>query len=260
VTDDLLMLKRRGLLSTLAAAGFVSPAAADMDVGGGDMADASNANRVKYYVGTLAERPEAGVKGRVWEVHDPGGNMHGACFYDDGSAWNGPLDERVGSLHAGDTFTERIGAGTHHYAGDYDGVDQEARLDAALSAAAEGDVIYLENTVYGDRTISTVGITLVGTGTRQDGTQIANWTLDVALISLQNVHMNGSGSVTVTGRFIRLESVNNGTITVESQEAIVMGCHSVDVTLNANTCAVGILADDSTVTDNGAGNSVGVIA
>jgi hypothetical protein len=42
--------------------------------------------------------------------------MHGACFYDDGSAWNGPLDERVGSLHA-----ERVGRRQVHpenYAGD----------------------------------------------------------------------------------------------------------------------------------------------
>jgi hypothetical protein len=192
---------------------------------------------------------------RIKVEHDNGSVYY---FNDVGELASSSID--VESVSTDDIRTETIGAGERHYAGDYDGVDQEARLDAALSAAVSGDVIYLENATYGDRTISDGRITLVGTGTRQDGTEIGNWTLDASNISLQNISMGGSGSLTVNGRFNRVENVNSGSITVDEQEAIIMGCHAVDVTLNSITCAVGILADDSTVTDNGSSNSVGVIA
>ena len=101
-SSDRSKFTRREVVATLAATGaFASLGAGQsgggssggtvLGIGGGSMADAIGELRVKTYVGTMAERPSAGVEGRVFKVWDPSDpDNHGAIFYDDGTAWELP--------------------------------------------------------------------------------------------------------------------------------------------------------------------------
>jgi hypothetical protein len=101
-SSDRSKFTRREVVATLAATGaFASLGAGQsgggsgggtvLGIGGGSMADAIGELRVKTYVGTMAERPSAGVEGRVFKVWDPSDSAnHGAIFYDDGTAWEVP--------------------------------------------------------------------------------------------------------------------------------------------------------------------------
>lgn len=101
---------RRQVIGTLAGTAlFASMAAGQtgggaggtvLGIGGGAMADAAQEFRIKYYKDTLANRPAAGVKGRVYEVWDPpNGPEHGAVYHDTGAAWE-LVDRKVGALSA----------------------------------------------------------------------------------------------------------------------------------------------------------------
>lgn len=73
-----------------------------------------------------------------------------------------------------------MGNGWRHAAA-YDGVDADARLDAAIASASAGDVIYLEKTAtYAtDRTINK-RLKLIGTNAWADGSEVSGgtWTFD----------------------------------------------------------------------------------
>lgn len=107
-------VSRRGLLSSLAAAGVlggISASAATKDqkanvgIGGGSMADEAADLRAMVYEGTLDEQPEAGVRGRYFRVNDPGTQEHGELFEDVGDRWRS-LDLGVNQLDAGSVNAE----------------------------------------------------------------------------------------------------------------------------------------------------------
>lgn len=107
--DEQFLTTRRKVVGALAAAGVLGASASaqsggqtNLSAGGGSMADAYQEYRIKAYVGTKSERPSAGVEGRVWEVHDPGGTDHGAVYYDDGGSWQ-LVSRMVESITLADT-------------------------------------------------------------------------------------------------------------------------------------------------------------
>jgi len=171
----------------------------------------------------------------------------------------------VGAITIEQIGSERL------YAGAFDGSDPDQRLDAALSAATDGDIIFLENALYdADRTISKL-VLLLGTGLQQtpsgagQGTTIgAAWTLDVGRSVVQRAVMNASASISLTGRFSKLIRVqgraSNSPITVSADDTLISQGESLDVTYESGT-ANGIIdtVTNGTVTDNGS-NTVGDIA
>ena len=152
-----------------------------------------------------------------------------------------------------------------NYAGAFGGSDPDERLDNALSAASDGDVIYLERDRYLDnRTVST-SVTIIGTNSNtDDGTVIeADWTLDSINIHLANVGINGfnvSGDVTlelasrVTASNIELRT--DGGVVVTGNDVVIYGVmtRGSDNGLTFESDTSGGVVDTSTdlsITDNG---------
>jgi len=144
-----------------------------------------------------------------------------------------------------------------HYAGAFDGVDADARLDNALSAASSGDTVYLENMTYQtDRTISTK-VALIGAGP-EDSVIDAVWTTSERM-SLSKLTLEQSLEIGTPGSFITDINVN-GSINVNSDRNVLSGLIGGSVTFSDGT-NINII-DASTnvsITDNGT-NTVGDIA
>jgi hypothetical protein len=196
---------------------------------------------------------------------------NGDVFKYDESADKLQLLKTIKSVQTNETQTKTIGSGEYHYAGDYDGSDPDQRLDAALSAANEGDIIFLENALYdADRTISKKAL-LLGTGLQQvpsgagEGTTIgAAWTLDKGRCVIRRIVMNNSASISLTARFTKLISLqgrgSDTPITVSADDTMISQGENLDVTYESGT-ANGIIdtVTNGTVTDNGS-NTVGDFA
>ncbi len=111
--DGRLLTSRRAVIGALASAGVIgaTTGAASSDtsaaIGGGPVASEISDLEVRTYSGTFDERPDAGVEGRLYEVYDPGGEEHGAVFYDDGSSWD-KVDRRVQNLYSESINTEEL--------------------------------------------------------------------------------------------------------------------------------------------------------
>jgi len=138
-----------------------------------------------------------------------------------------------GAVDANAIDTEKLNT-DYHFAKSYSGADPDSRLDAAISAASNGETIYLENGTYdSDRTVSkdlrfvgpsaNAGATIEGTTT---------WTLS-GICEIENVDNNGTiqintgnctvtqvqnfdGSINVGGDFCVVDLVQNGSVTFES--------------------------------------------
>jgi hypothetical protein len=113
------------------------------------------------------------------------------------------------------------------YAGAFPGANADARFDNAISSAAAGDVIFLENAVYTkSRTFSTK-LSLIGTAVRFSGTDIQGsptWTFNEA-VNISDIS-NSSGDLTL--------DVNAGPSAIES----FIGTGSTQININTNGCTI----------------------
>ena len=172
------------------------------------------------------------------------------------------------ALEAESVSTEEL-VNDRLYAGAHDGSDPDARLDNTLSTASDGDVIYLENAVYGqDRTINTA-VMLCGTFTygtlETGGTEIVEdvtWTLNTRGVQLLNVSGQVGSEIVLTDRH-RLSGgyfSSETDITVQGDRAIITEIGFGNVTFESGT-ADGIIDScvGTSVIDNG-NNFVGDIA
>jgi hypothetical protein len=153
------------------------------------------------------------------------------------------------------------------YAGAFTGANADARLNSALSAASDGDVVYLESAIYDkDKTVDN-RVSLAGTGIFFRGTRITGtttWTFNESA-KLRDIHLpddtvtvnfNGNGSVVTN-----LNSVSGVTVSVDATRFRATRLSGLDVVLEANSA--GCVVDASTnitVTDNGSANIIGDIA
>jgi len=173
-----------------------------------------------------------------------------------------------GTLDAPAVSTEQL-TSDYHFAGAYDGADPDARLDNAISAAVDGDTIYLENGTYdSDRTISKK-LEIIGVGSleRRSGTDITGaWTLsaEVDLLNLGIRENATTDAVTVTTQrctLIRIGLGNNATVRVQANEVAVESSFRGEVIFETGNS--GGLVDScrgTAVTDNDGGNTQGDIA
>jgi hypothetical protein len=148
---------------------------------------------------------------------------------------------------------------TYYWASRYDGADADARLDAALSAATDGDTIYLEEAVYSaDRTISN-RLKIVGTGGAFSGSKIeATWTLG-ARVLLESVTIDNA-TVNVNSQNCAIMNSLGGSVTVSDGRFRYVANDGGDVTFESGTSSSIVDACvGTTVTDNGS-NTVGDIS
>jgi hypothetical protein len=165
--------------------------------------------------------------------------------------------------NVGALSTEQIGS-ERHYAGAYDGSDADSRLDNALAAASDGDVIYLENAQYtADRTISK---TLVIEGTRQGGSTIVGvWTINgrFSEISRCFVSQNNGGQLLVNIDRCHIHTITGSGdpfISVADDNVLLAGIVSFGNSVEFQSNTSGGLASqlvDTSVTGNSADNTVG---
>lgn len=156
----------------------------------------------------------------------------------------------------------------YHYAAFYDGADADARLDNAISAAGQGDRIYLETATYtADRTITASGLRglkLIGSGMGVGGygTDIdASWTISTIRVGLEGVRINTSASGSL--QFDSNDGIIDkcqGSLTVGGNNVRVLNGYTFGGTITFESSTSGGLVDGyvggTSVTDNGT-NSVG---
>ena len=211
--------------------------------------------------GTLYGKPDGSI---AIQETDSGADREVALAPD--GTFSAPSVE-TDSVSTKETHTETIGAGDYHYAGDYDGSDADARLDNALSAASDGDVIYLEAADYtDDRTINKRLIfigSMVGTsGTRFDGATI---TVDERC-KFEHIFIESAGAKIIFNAAIIIFSdgivgAQSEGLEVNDDNVMIYGVTGGgDVIFNDGT-SEGIVdaSTNVTVTDNG-NNTVGDVA
>jgi len=167
-----------------------------------------------------------------------------------------------GSVSVDETRTERIGSGTYHFAGDYSGGDPDTRLGNAISAASDGDVIFIEPLTYvSNRTIPKP---LTFQGASQSKTVIdCDWTLGGSRSSVKNINIPSSGSINADAGQLSILNCFNSTssvITVSADLFRYVGNRGANITFENGTSG-GIVdaCTGTSVTDNGT-NTVGDIA
>jgi hypothetical protein len=153
------------------------------------------------------------------------------------------------------------------YAGAFAGADADARLANAVSAAADGDVIYLESETYTADLTANTALSLIGTGVEFSDTRITGtttWTFNdstrlsgVACPSNDvTLEFNGKSSVLKDSQGFAVT-----TVTVDANQFRGYGLNNFNVTFEAGTDRCIIDASVLTsVTDNGGVNTVGNIA
>ena len=155
--------------------------------------------------------------------------------------------------------TEQIG-NERHYAGGYDGSDVETRLDNALAAASDGDVIYLESASYDSTRTVTTRVKFEGTNEATSGADIAgDWTLP----EFSGVTVRISGSLTLKNQGFVFGNTHAADITVTGSNCRLIGLQgngATTITFESDT-SNGIIDSSSrvSITDNGS-NTVGDIA
>lgn len=174
------------------------------------------------------------------------------------SIWDPNNSEIVADVNNSSTITEQIG-GEYHHAGSYDGADPDTRLGNALSAAANGDVVLLENAAYSTaRTFGFDGVLLGSFSvTGSGGSRIdAAWTLDSRAHIFRGM-TTGNGSIAVNASNTHISHVDDADITVSADRAILTGLLGGSVTFESGT-SEGVIDSSAatTVTDNGT-NTVG---
>jgi hypothetical protein len=244
--------------------------------------DVSNADQVQ---GRLVYATGSGTSSEGIYKHDGSSyaQVGGASseWQEDGNGNVVPIDgETVGdgtttadhqSVSTDETQTKTIGSGDHHYAGVYDGANADARLDNAVSAASEGDVIYLENAEYTvNRTISKL-LRIEGTqgfGGKYIGSAVSGeWTLDDRNIAVFYCGFVSGSQITIEKAEITVADCwvstvsGEGHIQINNDSARLYNlARDASVTFASGTTG-GIIDSCSriSVTDNGT-NTVGDIA
>jgi len=153
--------------------------------------------------------------------------------------------------NAGTLSTDSIDIdGTYHYAGD------DSELTNVLSNVSEGDTVILGNADYTtDRTFSTRGLTLKGSGAGNRGTRVdASWVSDSRVTFRDIGNIVGSASIELSrqSRLVKCYGDGSTPITVSGDAVLIEGCHLVDVTFQSGTSNG--LVDScilTSVTDNG---------
>jgi hypothetical protein len=188
-------------------------------------------------------------------------------LFSDGSNWfsDRAVEKTSGQISGLQSLSTKTLVTDRHYAGGFDGSSPDTRLDNALSAASEGDVVILENEIYSaDRTLST-SYRFVGTHALYRGTSIdAIWTIQENT-QLENIELRTTGGpLTIAASPVQLTKCGIGTdhtVSVEADGAVITSCQGAgEVTFASGTsgglvdACVGI-----SVTDNGT-NTIGDIA
>jgi len=147
------------------------------------------------------------------------------------------------------------------WASDFDGSDADTRLDNALNAASDGDVILLENDTYSStRTINSFAGTLLGSFSvsANNGAVVSgDWTLD-SRVHIYRIAVESNADLNPNVSNIHLSDIDNQeTITVGGDRAVIQGVLGGSITFQSGTSG-GIVdsSTDTTVTDNGS-NTVG---
>ena len=215
-----------------------------------------------------------------YRLVDSNGNVVGSLFQN--SAGNVEIQDETGTgsvfgpdgivtpaIDAGSVSTESLNS-SHLFAESFDGADQNARLDNAISAATDGEsIIHMEPVGYdADRTISKE-LTFVGTavsGAKRSAFLADNtiWQLDAAS-NIIRVGMGVGAELQLNdgGAICDKMHLNDATITVDSNRCVlnnIVGFSGSEVVFTAD--AADSIIDSSTtltVTDNGS-NTVGDIA
>lgn len=166
----------------------------------------------------------------------------------------------VGQLDATAVSTEDITIdGNYHYAG------TDSELDDALSAASDGDAIYLGNGSFTSQRTISAGVRIQGTVAdvqTGEGTTIeADWTIDGGA-TVKDVYFLSS-TPTVSESRVRFVSIGfSSGITVSGNKFLLSGSHGVGSTVTFESGTSGGLVDACIavpVTDNGS-NTTGDIA
>jgi hypothetical protein len=168
---------------------------------------------------------------------------------------------------AGSVDTQRL-VGDRLYAGDFAGSDADARLSNAVSAATDGDGIYLENSVYTADLTTSTQLKIIGSGpTPPQGTVISGsttWTFNSA-VELVSVAAPSNGvTVQINGDQSRVRSFYgfvNTSVNIDAGDIVVTQVRSSEIVLQSNSsrCIVDSCTK-SGVFDNGSGNVIGDIA
>jgi hypothetical protein len=168
----------------------------------------------------------------------------------------------IDTLEADDANIKRP-SNNQHYASEYDGSDADARLDNVLSAAQDGDRIWLESGgEYNDnRTINTQVMFCGAAEAAGDSPRIfGDWSVGIKFVSFKHIRIDGS--LTLAGFNTVIGGSNDGTgqIVVDGDDIRIALVRDGEVTFNSGTTG-GIIASstDVNVTDNG-NNTVGDIA
>jgi len=155
--------------------------------------------------------------------------------------------------------TEQIGS-ERHYAGSYSGADADTRLNSALSAASNGDVIYLEGATYSKNRVLSTKLTVIGTAV-EDTVISGDWT--TAEFSTFT-HLTITGAWSVAGfrsRFRNIDMENSGSLTVDGSRSTFTGLTRGDVTFTSNSanCVIDT-SNGISITNNGSNIVTGDIA
>ena len=170
-----------------------------------------------------------------------------------GATFNGTDIEGVGTLSAEDLVSDYL------YAGAYDASDADARLDNALTAASDGDVIKLEAATYDadrtgtdsiDKSVSFEGTTFASTsGSVLD----ADWTIENADM-LSKMRFSSGNTLTIGGDQAVTDVWVNGDIVVTGNRSVLGnlgGLGSVTFESDTSNGSIGVIAQSIDVTDNG---------
>jgi len=159
--------------------------------------------------------------------------------------------------------TESV-ANDYYFAAAFDGSNATDRLSNTLSAASDGDTIFLEGGVYGSNLTISTAVTLQSPGREVGGAELhATWTLNGSCIADQlSIDQNNGGNITVGASNCSIQNCrgqgSGEHITVDGSFAEIDGGTNLDVTFN-NGATSGV-ADSlvaSNVTDNDGGNVIG---
>ncbi|MDB2226190.1 hypothetical protein PM023_16205 [Halorubrum ezzemoulense] len=148
---------------------------------------------------------------------------------------------------------------------DFEGADPDARMDAALSAATDGDLIIAENGAYSTDRIISDRIRLLGSGGFEGyGSSVAGvWTFDVA-VTVDNMHLQADSSAEFVlngsaGRLINVAGPSSQMpISVSGDNNTIVGCRGLDVTFEsgADGNVIGLCATTN-ATDVSGSNYIG---
>jgi hypothetical protein len=173
--------------------------------------------------------------------------------------------ERI-TLDSSGLTTQKID-GNRLYAGAFPGADADVRLDNALSEAADGNTILLENNQYTADITTSLELSIIGAGARFSGSSVAGsttWTFDSPVVIDKVGFENNATALTLNGKDSFLTRCNfsgSAAITLSSIRCVVNSITGGQITLTSNSadCLINSTTG-AQITDNGSRNTIGDIA